>query len=153
MHDKDFTLLAKVLPHLFARWRDPGDFEVLAGLPDGAITLDALNGSARHESAGSITLRIAKELAAGFADQLSRKGISRDMVLEAGLTVAVDTSKVKTDRDRILHFDFRMASLIRTATATFTASQDEEHVWHDRPDSIRPDSIRPDPVRPDPLSF
>jgi hypothetical protein len=134
MHDKDFTLLAKVLPHMFARWRDPQDLEVLANLPDGVIALDALAGSARHSSAGPIPLRIAGELAAGLADQLSRKGIARTTVLEAGLTVEVDTAKVKTDRNRIVHFDFRIASLIRTEAATFRASQNEEHVWHDRPE-------------------
>jgi hypothetical protein len=136
MHDKDFTLFARVLPHLFARWRDAGDFEVLAALPDGEISLDALTGSARHFQAGPIVLRIAEELAAGFADQLSRKGIAQATVLEAGLTVAVDTTKVKTDRARIVHFDFRIVSRIRTETASFTASQDEEHVWHERPDPL-----------------
>jgi hypothetical protein len=151
MHDKDFTLLAKVLPHLFARWRDAGDFEVLAALPDGEIGLDALTGSARHFQAGPIALRIAKELAAGFADQLSRKGIAAATVLEAGLTIAVDTSRVKTDRERIVHFDFRIASLIRTEAASFTARQDEEHVWHERPD-VHPDPVRQASVRPGPVS-
>lgn len=144
MHDKDFALLAKVLPHMFARWRDPEDFEVLANLRDGVITLDALTGTAGHSSAGPMPLRIAKELAAGLADQLSRKGIAREAILEAGLTVAVDTSKVKTDRDRIVHFDFRIASLIRTETASFGASQVEEHVWHDRPERVRPQGEGPD---------
>ena len=90
-------------------------------------------------------MRIAKELAAGLADQLSRKGIAREAVLEAGLTVAVDTSKVKTDRNRIVHFDFRIASLIRTETASYRASQDEEHVWHDRPERPHPEGDGPVP--------
>jgi hypothetical protein len=74
---------------------------------------------------------------------LSRKGIVPAAVLEAGLTVAVDTTRVKTDRNRIVHFDFRIDSLIRAEAAAFTASQIEEHVWHDRPDSVRPDSLSP----------
>ncbi|MEO6094883.1 MAG: hypothetical protein ABIW76_04075 [Fibrobacteria bacterium] len=126
--------MAKLLPHLFARWRDPQDLEILANLPDGVITLDALTGTARHDPAGSITLRIAKALAAELADQLLRKGIVRTALLEARLTVTVESSRVKTDRNRIIHFDFGTASLIRTQSATYSASQYEEHVWHDRQD-------------------
>ncbi|MDB5104116.1 MAG: hypothetical protein JWP91_1805 [Fibrobacteres bacterium] len=132
MQDKDFALLAKVLPHMFARWRHAEDFEILAGLPDGEVRIDALTGTAGHALAGPIPLRIAAELKAGLDDQLARKGIAKADLPEAGLTVTVDTSAVKTDRTRIVHFDFRIRSRIRTVDKVFEASQDEEHVWHER---------------------
>ncbi len=147
MLDKNLTLLAKVLPHLFARWRHAPDLEILAGLPDGEFTIDALTGTARHPAIGPIHLQIAGELAAGLKDQLARKGIAKEVLLEAGLTVNVDTAKVKTDRARILHFDFRIASRIRTEAAVFEAEPEEEHVWYERPDSagMQPINASQDP--------
>jgi hypothetical protein len=133
MHDKDFTHLAKVLPHMFARWRLHGDFEILADLPDGEVEIDVMTGLARHSRGGPIGLRIARELKAGFASQLEKKGIPPGEVSEAVVKAVVDTSKVKTDRRNIVHFDFRISSRIRTAAGgVFEAEQSEEHVWHSR---------------------
>ena len=132
MHEKDFPLLAKVLPHMFARWRLFEDFEILAELPDGEVEIDVMTGTALHSSGGPIVLRIAQELKAGFASQLEKKGIPQGEVLEAAVSAMVDTSKVKTDRRNIVHFDFRISSRIRTAAGVFEAAQTEDHVWHSR---------------------
>ncbi|MDQ3002379.1 MAG: hypothetical protein M3Y08_14095 [Fibrobacterota bacterium] len=137
MHDKNLTLLAKVLPHMFARWRLFGDFEILADLPDGEVEIDVMTGTAHHSSGGPIVLRIAQELKAGFASQLEKKGIPQGEVIEAVVNAVVDTSKVKTNRRNIVHFDFRISSRIRTAAGLFEAAQTEEHVWHSR-ESITP---------------
>lgn len=37
MHEKELSLLARVLPHMAARWRLHRDLETLAALPDGRI--------------------------------------------------------------------------------------------------------------------
>jgi hypothetical protein len=129
---RSLALLAKVLPHMFARWRDPEDFELLSELPDGEIAIDVLTGIARHLEGGPIPLNVARELRAGLEDQLDRRGIAKASLLEAGLIVAFDTTGVKTDRKRMVHFDFRIASRLRTGTETFEASQEEAHVWHER---------------------
>ena len=132
MHEKDLGLLARVLPHMVARWRLHGDLETLAALPDGRIRIDVLKGAAAHDSAGSVDLELARELKAGLDSQLEKKGIARDTLLEASVLIDSDTSKVKTDRNSIVHFDFRIASRIRTAEGIYEGSQDEEHVWHAR---------------------
>lgn len=134
MHEKEFSLIAKALPHMFARWRLPGDFETLADLADGEIVIDARSGTARHFQAGPIVLRIATELKAGLDARLAEKGIEAGEVREALVRVTVDTSKVRTDRNRIVHFDFRIDSRLEAGGGVFTASQIEDHVWHSRPD-------------------
>lgn len=133
MHDKDFSVLAKVLPHMFARWRLFEDFEILAELSDGEVEIDVMKGTARHSRGGPIGLRITLELQAGFASQLEKKGIPLSGVSEAVVIAVVDTSKVKTDRRKIVHFDFGISSRIRTAAGgVYEAAQSEEHVWHSR---------------------
>ena len=136
---RDLSLIAKVLPHMFARWRDWGDFEILADLPDGFITIDALSGkagfaAAAHAEAKPIPLRIAQEIRSGLMDQLVRKEIQASRVREAVLRIRVDSAQVKTDRNRIVHFDFHIASRIHAEAGVFEAAQIEEHVWHDRSD-------------------
>jgi hypothetical protein len=132
MHEKDFGLLAQVLPHMAARWRLPSDLEILAELPDGMIDLDVVAGTARHASAGPVPLRLAAELRAGLADQLARRGIAASEVRSALVTLAMDTGAVLTDKARIVHFDFRIASRLDTESGVFSASQTEDHVWHER---------------------
>ncbi|HKP95680.1 MAG TPA: hypothetical protein VJ385_07975 [Fibrobacteria bacterium] len=132
MHAKDLNLLARILPHMAARWRLPRDLETLAALPDGRISIDVLSGAGRHAGAGPVELALARELKAGLEDQLARKGIPAAHLLEATVTLDTDTTRVKTDRNRIVHFDFRIAARIRTEAGTFEGSQDEEHVWHVR---------------------
>jgi hypothetical protein len=132
MHEKELRLLARVLPHMAAQWRLHADLELLAERPDGRIVIDVLAGEARHPAAGPLDLALARELRTGLHDQLARKGIARATVIEAALELAYDTSRVRTDRDRIVHFDFRIAARIRTQDGLFEGSQEEEHVWHSR---------------------
>lgn len=144
---RNLSLLAKILPHMFARWRDWDDFEALAGLSDGIITIDALSGTASHAAghadgyatanATAIQLRIAREIRSGLMDQLVRKEIQASRIREAVLRIGMDSSQVKTDRNRIVHFDFHIAASIHAEAGVFEAAQVEEHVWHDR--SGRPD--------------
>jgi hypothetical protein len=131
-YQREFGLLARVLPHMFARWRLPRDLETLAGLPDGGLLIDALAGTARHERAGVLDLAIAEELRAGLDSHLLKKNIPRESVSQAMVIVVTDTSQVKTDRNRIVHFDFRIACRILADEGEFLGSQTEEHVWYER---------------------
>lgn len=132
MHEREFSLLAKALPHIAARWRLWSDLELLATLPDGTLAIDALDGMARHSVTGVIPLRLGEELKAGLSDQLSRRGVAPEEVSTATVAMAVDTSAVSTDRTRIVHFDFRISARLETRVGVFAAAQDEEHVWHTR---------------------
>ncbi len=132
MHEKEFALLARVLPHMAARWRWHADLELPAGLPDGEIDIDALAGTAFHPVTGMLPLRLAAEMRAGLADQLERKGIDRAELTAAKVVIRFATDAVRTDKTRIVHFDFRIAARLETTSGTFTAEQDELHVWHSR---------------------
>jgi hypothetical protein len=129
---KEFGQLARLLPHIFARWRSYADFETLADLPDGRIEIDALAGTARHGTEGPIGLAVSAELKAGLEGRLGKKGIPQATLAEATVTVLTDTKRIRTDRRRVVHFDFRIACRIRTRSADYEGAQEEEHVWHSR---------------------
>jgi hypothetical protein len=131
-HEREFGLLARVLPHMFARWRLPRDLETLADLPDGGLLIDALAGTARHERAGPLDLVIAGELRVGLDSHLRKKNLARESLTQAMVIVVTDTSQVKTDRSRIVHFDFRIACRILAEGGEFLGSQTENHVWYER---------------------
>jgi hypothetical protein len=132
MPESEYDRIARTLAHLAAAWRDHGDLEILAGLPDGLVDIDILAGSAGHESAGPIPLRLAAELRAALADRLARKGIDPRELQAAELRLRVDTGGILTDRARIVHFDFDWEARLRAAGQEYRAARREDHVWHDR---------------------
>lgn len=132
MHEKELGQLARVLPHMAARWRWRPDLETLADLPDGEVVIDVLAGTARHAAVGPIALSLAGEMKAGFGDQLGRKAIQPGFVQEALVIMVVDKGAVRTDPARIVHFDFRISARLRTVAGEFRADQDEPHVWYSR---------------------
>ena len=132
MHEREFSLLAKALPHIAARWRLWSDLELLASLPDGTVAIDALDGMSRHSVTGVIPLRLGEELKAGLTDQLARRGVAAEEVSAATVSMVVETGAVPTDRARIVHFDLRISARLETRAGVFAAAQDEEHVWHTR---------------------
>jgi hypothetical protein len=132
MPEEEYARIARALAHLAASWRDHGDFEILAGLPDGSVSIDVLAGSARHASAGPIPLRLAGELKTALAERLARKGIDPREVQAAELTLRVGTGAIPTDRARIVHFDFDWESRLRAAGREYRDVRREDHVWHVR---------------------
>jgi hypothetical protein len=77
-------------------------------------------------------LGVSAELKAGLDGRLGKKGIPQATLAEATVTVLTDTKRIRTDRRRIVHFDFRIACRIRTGSAIYEGAQEEEHVWHER---------------------
>lgn len=132
MQDGEFDRIARYLVHLAAAWRDRGDLETLATLPDGTVALDLSAGTARHGAAGPIPFRMASELGTALADRLARKGIAPGAVESAGLVLRFATGAVRTDRDRIVHFDFDLECRLRADGKDYRASRREEHIWHAR---------------------
>lgn len=128
----EFDRICRSLLHLAAAWRDHGDLEALAGLPDGIVSIDLIAGSARHASSGSVTLRLAEALREALADRVARKGISPGEIREAEFLLRADTGAIRTDRARIVHFDFDLEARLRTAEKEYRAVRREDHVWHVR---------------------
>lgn len=127
-----YVRLARTLAHLAAAWRDYGDLETLASLPDGTVTVDVLAGTAGHDSAGPVTLRLAAELRNALAERLARKAIDPGEIEAAELALRFATGAIPTDRARIVHFDFDLEARLRAAGKEHRAVRREDHVWHDR---------------------
>ena len=123
---------ARFLVHLAAGWRDWEDLETLARLPDGTIDIDILAGAARHDRSGPIPLRLAAELRQALEARWARKGVDPGAVEAAGLVLRADTGAVRTDRNRIVHFDFDLEAWLRANARELRASRREAHVWHAR---------------------
>lgn len=150
MPEEEYPRLAAYLAHIAALWRDGSDLEILARLPDGIVSIDAVTGGARHATAGPIALRLADALRTGLAERLARKGMAAGAADAAGnpagtgsaagsgvaltaiLELAIDTGAIRTDRDRIVHFDFGIEAKVGAEGREFRASRREGHVWHAR---------------------
>jgi hypothetical protein len=130
MAEDEYARIAAYLAHVAALWRDWSDLETLARLPDGTVSIDAVAGGARHGTAGPIALRLADALKTGLAERLARKGIGD--ALTATLELGVYTGAIRTDRDRIVHFDFAIEARIGAEGREYRASRREDHVWHAR---------------------
>jgi hypothetical protein len=142
MAEDEYARIAAYLAHVAALWRDWSDLETLARLPDGTVSIDAVAGGARHGTAGPIALRLADALKTGLAERMARKGIvsgsgnpgsagSGD-ALTATLELGVDTGAIRTDRARIVHFDFAIEARVGAEGREYRASRREDHVWHAR---------------------
>jgi hypothetical protein len=63
--------IANTMPHMVGGRMREGDFEALAALPDGVLTIELLSETARHSSGNIPTLPIVAELVAWLATRLS----------------------------------------------------------------------------------
>ena len=108
------------------------DLEALAALPDGRIHLDLLAGSASHDKTGPLDIRVAGEIQAWLRQECEKDGIDYSALQSADLWVDVDTSKIATNRKRIVCFDFNATSKLTTDEAEYSAQVSESHKWHPR---------------------
>jgi hypothetical protein len=132
MPEAEYDRIAAYLAHIAAGWRDWGDLETLARLPDGTVSIDILAGGAVHGTAGPVALRLAPALEASLAERLARKGIAVGTVDSATLELRMDTGAIRTDRKRIVHFDFGIEAKVGAEGREHRASRREDHVWHAR---------------------
>ncbi|WP_129642528.1 hypothetical protein [Peristeroidobacter agariperforans] len=113
------------------------DLEILADLPDGTLSIDALSGSASHSVNGLINLHIAGELQTWLQQRLSESRIEPSIIVQAKVTAAVRTDRIATNRKRIVSFDFTVDSVISTTDREYRGKLCEVHQWHSRaPSSI-----------------
>ena len=108
------------------------DLEALAALPDGRIHLDLLTGTAKHSKAGPLDIHVTREIQAWLRQECEKDGIDHSGLKSADLWVDVDTSKIATNRKRIVCFDFDATSKLTTDEAEYSAKVSESHKWHSR---------------------
>lgn len=121
-----------VLCHMAIGWRMAEDLEKLAELPDGTIEIDLRTGSTVHSTAGNVDLWIAKEMQAWLRQRFATDRIPEDHILRAELRLISKTDRIKTDKKRIVSFDWDCHSLIATDQKTYEGHLKEAHRWHSR---------------------
>lgn len=108
------------------------DLEILADLPDGELVLDLLAETAEHDKAGTLDLHIAKEIHAWLKYECWRESIDFTLLKKARLTVAMNTSRVETNKKKIVCFCFACQSLIETDEAIYSCDAKDTHRWYSR---------------------
>jgi hypothetical protein len=124
--------IANTLCDMLVGWRMGEDLETLSDLPDGTLRFDLLNCQASHSVGRDLSLHVAGELSAWFEHRLREHGISRADILRAELVADFSTDRVKTNRKRIVSFDWKCSSRITTDEKVYEGQLKEKHQWHSR---------------------
>lgn len=132
MRRKRLNHYADVVCKMFVGWRMADDLEKLSDLPNGTISLNLLTGVANHSVSGPIDLHVAKEIRAWLQQQSVKEGIDISQLITATLEIDVDTSKVGTNKNKVVMFNFGCRSNIQTSETTYHATLKEAHKWHTR---------------------
>ncbi len=132
MRRKILQHYADMVCHMFVGWRMSPDLETLSDLPSGIIDVDLLRGNAIHDKVGKIDLYVSKEIQAWLFKQLKDEKIEIDHIELARLSVEMDTDKIATDKKRVVCFNWKCSSQIKTDEKTYSGSLVEEHKWHKR---------------------
>ena len=132
MRRKVLQDIANTLCQMVVGWRMADDLEALAELPDGQLRFNVLAGTVTHSAAGDVSLHVALELSAWLKHRLSVLRIPEDAIEKAELSADFRTDRIKTDRKRIISFDWTCTSSINTDECSYTGALSEKHAWHSR---------------------
>lgn len=132
MRRKVLQDIANTLCDMLVGWRMGGDLEALSALPDGTLRFDVLKGRVSHSSSGELELHVAGELGAWFEHRLKELTIDRTSILGAELVAEFTTGRLKTNRKRIVSFDWKCVSRITTDEKVYEGQLKEKHQWHSR---------------------
>ena len=110
------------------------DFELLAELPDGEVTLDLIHSLAIPSANGVIELSVVKVLASWLGSSGAQN------VNSAKVSLRIDTSKPPTHRETLISFNFNGIAVLEAHGRTYVGEA-SNHVWHNRPaqQSVPPD--------------
>ena len=124
--------IANTICQMVVGWRMGDDYERIAGLPDGRLSFDLLRGTVVHSSGISPELWVAGELSAWLAARLLAEGIPESEVRTALLDVSFRTDRIKTNRKKIVSFDFECRSVLETTAKKYEGKLVERHSYHQR---------------------
>ena len=132
MRRKVLQDIANTLCHMLVGWRMSADLEALSELPDGVLSFDVLGGSVTHNQRGALKLYVAGELSAWLKQRLTSLNIPLSALQSATLCAEVKTDRIKTDKKRIVLFDWSCESAVATDEKTYVGRLVEAHQWHTR---------------------
>jgi len=108
------------------------DLEFLSDLPNGKIILNLLTGEASHSIHGQLEIYIANEIQIWLQSQGEKDGIDISQLKSATLEVDIDTSRVATNKKKIVMFVFNCNSHLETDERHYKSNLREIHHWHYR---------------------
>jgi hypothetical protein len=132
MRRKVLQDVANTLCQMLVGWRMSADLEALSELPDGVLSFDVLGGSVKHNQRGVLDLYIAGELSAWLKHRLASLNIPLSALQSATLRAEVKTDRIKTERKRIVSFDWSCECSVATDEKTYVGRLVEAHRWHTR---------------------
>ena len=132
MRRKVLQDIANTLCQMFVGWRLGEDYEKLADLPDGTLQVNLLLKQNYHSSGVDLIFWITTELAAWFRERLIVHGIPLSEIQKCSLAVTYTTNRIKTDRKKIISFDFSCISIIKTDEVEYNGALVEKHSYHQR---------------------
>ena len=130
MRRKVLQDIANTLCQMFVGWRLGQDYEKLANLPDGTLQVNLLLGQTQHSSGIEPILWITGELAAWFRERLIVYSIPLSEIQRCSLAITYTTNRIKTDRKKIISFDFSCTSTIKTDEVEYNGVLVERHSYH-----------------------
>ena len=124
---------ANTLPHMVMSERiGYDDLEQLAELPDGMLSIDLLKGEAHHEVGGTISLQIVQALSEWLGRRLGKRALGLHDLAEAGMVLLLRTDRVRTDRARVIPFDWHCTSTLTTRAGQTASGVAYGLTWYDR---------------------
>jgi hypothetical protein len=129
---KVLTDIANTMPHMVAGRMYPEDFETLATLSDGTLTMDLLAANSRHSSGGALNLKVTGALAFWLNEHLAKVQLFPTDLSKADLAIAIRTDRVATDRARIVPFDFVCTGTFSTNDRSCVSKPATALRWYDR---------------------
>jgi hypothetical protein len=131
MRGRDFRGVAQNLAVMAVSSRLAEDLETLSALPDGAVSVNLVTGTAKTATGVAVSLRIGQMLWSWLDQQSSERGFGLSEIERAEILIYVDTSRIPTNRASIISFDLRaVARLVRGGREY--AAESANHLWHDR---------------------
>jgi len=125
--------VANTLPHMIMGERTGyADLETLANLPDGRLTVDLLTCQAVHSHGDPVTLEIFPRLSGWLADRLGMRKLGLADLTSAELILVWRTDTMKTDRTRVILFDWVSQCTIVTQGGKSATGQTGGRTWYDR---------------------
>jgi hypothetical protein len=121
--------VANTLPHMLGSRISNEDFEMLAALPDGTLTIDLLAATAHHDADADLKLSVVATLAAWLKDRLASR-FTTDVV-GAVIVVVIRTDRVPTDRARIIPFEMYCTATVSTSGWTYSSPRVFRLEWYE----------------------
>lgn len=132
MRRKVLQDIANTLCQMVVGWRMGDDYERMAELPDGTLSFDLVAGTVHHSSGESPKLWIAGELSVWLKHRLSVENVELSKLTAAKLDVSYRTDRIRTDRKKMVSFDFVCCSRLETDETTYEGKLVERHAYHQR---------------------